>query len=154
MSSKEIAVALIDKLPEEATLMDIAQQIEMAAGAEFSHIRRDAHGRAWIDDCNVKVIEVVLDYLATGSTPEEIHIQFPHLSLAQIRAALAFYHDNRDEFDAEINRGLEQADSAWAASQNSPLRQRLRALGKEARLLVVKAVDGRGIVSPNTLHFS
>jgi hypothetical protein len=29
MSSKEIAVALIGKLPEEATLMDIAQGIEI-----------------------------------------------------------------------------------------------------------------------------
>jgi predicted transcriptional regulator len=32
MSSKEIAVALIDKLPEEATLTDIAQEIELVAG--------------------------------------------------------------------------------------------------------------------------
>ena len=63
MSSKEIAVALIDKLPAEATLVDIAQQIEMVAGAELNHIRCDARGRAWIDDSNVKVIEVVLDQL-------------------------------------------------------------------------------------------
>src|ERR1035441_9892456 len=97
---------------------------------EISHIHRDAEGRAWIDDCNVKVIEVVLDYLATGSTPDEIHVQYPHLSLAQIHAALAFYYDNREEFDAEIKLGLERADSAWAANQNSPLRQRLRILGK------------------------
>jgi len=32
MSSKEIAVALIGKLPEEASLMDIAQEIEFVAG--------------------------------------------------------------------------------------------------------------------------
>jgi predicted transcriptional regulator len=32
MSSKEIAVALIDKLPAGATLMDIAQEIELVAG--------------------------------------------------------------------------------------------------------------------------
>ena len=37
------------QLPEEATLMDIAQQIKMAAGAEISHIHRDDQGRAWID---------------------------------------------------------------------------------------------------------
>jgi uncharacterized protein (DUF433 family) len=97
---------------------------------EISHIHRDAEGRAWIDDRNIKVIEVVLDYLATGSSPEEIHAQYPRLSPAQIRAAPAFYYDNREEFDAAINRGLEQADSAWAASRNSPLRQRLRALGR------------------------
>ena len=32
-----------------------------------SHIRRDDDGVAWIDDTNVKVIEVVLDRLAYGS---------------------------------------------------------------------------------------
>jgi uncharacterized protein (DUF433 family) len=95
---------------------------------EITHIRLDAQGRAWIDDTNVKVSEVILDYLATGWTPFEIHVQYPHLSLAQIHAALASYYDNQDEFDVEINRGLERADSAWAANQNSPLRQRLRAI--------------------------
>jgi uncharacterized protein (DUF433 family) len=84
---------------------------------EVSHTHRDAAGRAWIDDRNVKVIEVLLDHLSTGSTPEEIHLQHPRISLAQIRAALAFYYDNREEFDAEINRGLEQADKVWAAAR-------------------------------------
>ena len=32
MSSKEIAMDLIHKLPDEATLMDIAQEIEFVAG--------------------------------------------------------------------------------------------------------------------------
>lgn len=32
MSSKKIAVALTGKLPEEATLMDIAREIELVAG--------------------------------------------------------------------------------------------------------------------------
>jgi uncharacterized protein (DUF433 family) len=92
----------------------------------ISHIRRDATGRAWIADSNVKVIEAVLDYSATGWTPLEIHVQYPRLSLAQIHAALAFYYDNQHEFDAEINHGLEQADTAWAACRNSRIRQRLR----------------------------
>lgn len=45
------------------------------------HIRLDARGVAWIDDANVKVIEVVLDRLAYGWSPEEIHFQHPHLRL-------------------------------------------------------------------------
>ncbi len=32
MSSKEIAIELIQKLPEETSLMDIAQEIEFVAG--------------------------------------------------------------------------------------------------------------------------
>ena len=54
-----------------------------------AHIRRDDRGAIWIDETNVKVIEVVLDRLAYGWSPEEIHFQHPDLSLAQIHAALA-----------------------------------------------------------------
>ena len=67
-----------------------------------SHIRRDPHGVTWIDDTNVKVIEVVLDRLAYGWSPEEIHFQHRDLSLAQIHAALAHYYDHQAELDAEI----------------------------------------------------
>src|SRR3990172_8587789 len=66
------------------------------------HIRLDARGVAWIDDVNVKVIEVVLDRLAYGWSPEEIHFQHPHLSLAQIHAALAYYYDHQAALDGEI----------------------------------------------------
>ena len=52
-----------------------------------THIRLDDRGVAWIDQTNVKVIEVVLDKLAHGSSPEEMHFQYPHLSLSQIYAA-------------------------------------------------------------------
>ena len=69
-----------------------------------SHIRRDDHGVAWIDDTNVKVIEVVLDRVAYGWGPEEIHFQHPALSLAQIHAALAYYYDHQAELGAEIAR--------------------------------------------------
>ncbi len=96
---------------------------------EINHIHRDSDGKAWIDDTNVKVIEVALDYLATGSTPEEIHVQYPHLSLAQIHAALSFYYDHRDEFDPAIESGLKENDERWAANQDSPVRSRLRRLG-------------------------
>jgi len=36
-----------------------------------SHIVLDENGVAWIDDTNVKVIELVLDKLAHGSSAEE-----------------------------------------------------------------------------------
>ncbi|MCC6392359.1 MAG: DUF433 domain-containing protein [Bryobacterales bacterium] len=56
--------------------------------AVFStRIELDPEGVAWIGDTKVKVIEVVLDKIAYGWSPEEIHFQHPHLSLAQIRRA-------------------------------------------------------------------
>jgi uncharacterized protein (DUF433 family) len=90
----------------------------------------DDRGRGWIDDTNVKVIEVVLDKLGWGLSPEEIRAGYPNLSLAQIHAALSYYYDHQAEYDAEIARQSEEADRLRAASLSSPLRQKLRAMGK------------------------
>lgn len=68
-----------------------------------THIRIDDRGVAWVDDTNVKVVEVVLDKLAHGWSPEEIQFQhYERLSLAQIYAALAYYHDHREHMDKQI----------------------------------------------------
>jgi uncharacterized protein (DUF433 family) len=93
------------------------------------HIRLDEHGVAWIDDANVKVIEVVLDRLAYGWSPEEIHFQQPHLSLAQIHAALAYYYDHQAALDAEIGRQEETARRLRQEAGDSPLVARLKARG-------------------------
>lgn len=98
--------------------------------AATSHIHLDENGRAWIDDTNVKVIEVVIDKLANESSPEEMHFQYPHLSLAQIYAALSYYHDHQAQFDAEIARQLSEVEALARQAADSPARQRLRKLGK------------------------
>jgi len=45
-------------------------------------IELDERGVAWITGTKVKVIEVATDKRAHGSSPEEMHLQYPHLSLA------------------------------------------------------------------------
>ena len=91
-----------------------------------AHIFLDDRGVAWIADTNVKVIEVVLDKLAHGSSPEEMHFQYPHLSLAQIHAALAHYYDHQAEMDAEIARQFADLAAVTAAAEESPLRKKLK----------------------------
>lgn len=91
-----------------------------------SLIQIDEDGVAWIAGANTKVIEVVVDKLAHGSSPEEMHFQYPHLSLAQIHAALSFYHEHETELEAEIERRLLQVNELAARQPDSPLRQRLR----------------------------
>ena len=95
-----------------------------------AHIHLDDQGRAWIDDTNTKVIEVVLDTMAYGWSPEETHFQHPHLSMSQIHAALSYYYDHQDEFDAEIGRQVQEYDALRATVEDSPIRRRLRAMGK------------------------
>jgi uncharacterized protein (DUF433 family) len=93
------------------------------------HVRLDAQGVAWIDDTNVKVIEVVLDRMAYGWSPEEIHFQHPHLSLAQIHSALAHYFDHQAQLDAEIAGQSEQVGRIREQAGESPLAIRLKARG-------------------------
>jgi uncharacterized protein (DUF433 family) len=102
----------------------------MTQAVATSHICLDERGVAWIDDTNVKVIEVVLDKLAHHSSPEEMHFQYPHLSLAQIHAALAYYYDHQPEFDAQIKRDQQEVEALAAQAGESPFRKRMRAEGK------------------------
>lgn len=95
-----------------------------------THIRLDERGIAWIDDTNVKVIEIVLDKIAHRSSPEEIHFQYPHLSLAQIYAALGYYHDHQPELDAQIQRGANDYERLKSEAVETPLQKRLKQLGK------------------------
>jgi uncharacterized protein (DUF433 family) len=97
---------------------------------ETHHIRIDDRGVAWIDDTNVKVIEVVVDKRAHGSSAEEMHFQYPHLSLAQIYAALSYYHDHQEQFDREIELQLRRVDESAAGAGETPVRKRLRDAGE------------------------
>lgn len=52
-----------------------------------------------------------------GHSPEEIAENFGHLSLAQVHAALACYHSNRDEIEGYL-REEEEADPGPAPAPN------------------------------------
>jgi uncharacterized protein (DUF433 family) len=93
-----------------------------------TQIELDDQGVAWISGTRVKVIEVALDKLAHGSSPEEIHFQYSHLSLSQIHAALAYYYDHQTELDEEIQKRWQEVNQLAAQETNSPLQQRLRDL--------------------------
>jgi uncharacterized protein (DUF433 family) len=95
-----------------------------------SRIELDDRGVAWITGANTKVIEVVLDKIAYGWSPEEMHLQHPHLSLAQIHAALSYYYEHQEELDADIERRHKEVEKMAAESADSPLRRKLLNLRK------------------------
>lgn len=96
-----------------------------------SLIEIDEKGVPWTSGANTKVVEVVLDKMAYGWSPEEMHRQHSHLSMAQIHAALAYYYEHQDEVDADIERRYRYVEELRAQQLDSPLRQRLRALKRE-----------------------
>lgn len=49
-------------------------------------------------------VQTIASAYKLGLSAEEIRDEIPHLALAQVYAALAYYHANRDEIDAAIAR--------------------------------------------------
>ncbi|HET6880387.1 MAG TPA: DUF433 domain-containing protein [Pirellulales bacterium] len=80
-----------------------------------------------IEGTRTKVIEVALDQIAYDWDADEIHRQYPYLSLPQIHAALGFYHENRSECDRLIDQQLAEVDQWRGQSQNASLSVKLRA---------------------------
>ena len=90
-----------------------------------TQIELDGDGVAWIGGTKVKVIEVVLDKIAYGWSPEEIHFQHPHLSLAQIHGALTYYYENQDHLDAQIKHRMREAEKVASQVSDADLRRKL-----------------------------
>ena len=96
-----------------------------ANATAYSHLSVDPDGRVWVTAANVKVSEIVADYLAHGSSAEEMALQFPHLSPSMIHSALAYYYDHRDQLEAELMESLAASRLRASAALDSPLRRRL-----------------------------
>ena len=98
-----------------------------------SLIELDERGVPWIVGANTKVVEVVLDKIAYGWSPEEMHRQHPHLSLAQIHAALSYYYEHQAEVDADIERRERFVDELRAQQTNRFTRAELEARVRKSR---------------------
>lgn len=93
------------------------------------HLYVDDTGREWIDDTNVSVVMVVVDVIGPNRmTAEQIQLERPRLTLAQIHAALAYYHDNRTAIDAEIARLDRDYQQLGANTEDARHQERLRAI--------------------------
>jgi len=58
-------------------------------------------GRVRIDGSRITVHTIAVLY-KQGQNAEEIARTYPHLSLSQVYTALAYYHANRDEVEADL----------------------------------------------------
>ena len=77
----------------------------------------------------MKVVELVSAHLAYGWSAEELHFQFPHLTLGQIYSALAYYWDHREEFEKEIERQLSVVDAYRRSAGESDFVKRMKVKG-------------------------
>ena len=66
-------------------------------------------GHLRINGTRMTVNQLAVRY-KQGDTPEEIVDQYPHLTLAQVYTALAYYHANREEIEADLAAEKIEAD--------------------------------------------
>jgi uncharacterized protein (DUF433 family) len=93
-----------------ATIVDIGSLIERSP-----EIRR---GRPCIAGTGVTVRRIA-GWHNLGLSPEEIAARLEHLTLAQVHAALAYYHANRDEIDSDIQNEEAVAEEILRTSAKS-----------------------------------
>ncbi|MEX1027036.1 MAG: DUF433 domain-containing protein [Candidatus Paceibacterota bacterium] len=76
-------------------------------------------GKPRIKGTRLTVADVVL-WTEQGMCPDEIVTEFPQLSLADVHAALAYYHDNRDLIDRQIKESSEFVARLRASASDVP----------------------------------
>ena len=101
----------------------------MILAETYPHISVTPEGVPTLSGTTIKVVEIVLDYLAHRWTADEIQRQHPHLSLGQIHSALAYYFDHQNEMDDVIDEQLRQVAAIRSRVESSAVRDKLRALG-------------------------
>lgn len=72
---------------------------------EHPYITRRADtcgGKPILAGTRIKVSDVVIEVKRMGMTPDEVVQAHPHLSLAQVHAALAYYDNHMDDIEREI----------------------------------------------------
>lgn len=78
---------------------------------EHPYIERRAGvrgGAPVIRGTGIRVLDVAVRYEVMNMTPEEILLAYPHLSLAQIHGALAYYYAHKAELDKEWQASLKK----------------------------------------------
>ena len=98
------------------------------ATVDYPHISLDSTNVPVLTGTRIKVVEIVLDHLAHGSDAEEIHRQFPFLTLGQIHSALAYYYDHQEAVDQDIAQRLHKVGEIQSRLGDSPLSRKLKAI--------------------------
>ena len=75
----------------------ISQHIEITSGI--------CGGKPRIAGHRIKVQDIVIWHERMGMSPDEIIYHHPTITLADVYAALVYYHDNREEIRRQLEAG-------------------------------------------------
>ena len=91
---------------------------------DYPHIAHAAGDVARLErHPRIRVAQIAADHIGNGWSAEEIIRQYPHLTAAEVHAALGYYFDHRGDIDAELAAEFAALD---VADQQAPSALRLR----------------------------
>jgi uncharacterized protein (DUF433 family) len=119
------------KQPKEIRMIALPETVALP-------LKMDEHGTIRVSGTRVTFDTVIACY-HQGDSPEAIHEGFDVLPLNDIYAVIAYYLAHRDELDAYLKRGQEEAErlrQEWEASytpEQKAFNERIRKLAEEKR---------------------
>jgi uncharacterized protein (DUF433 family) len=114
-------------------LISLVGEIEVELESYLEFLADDA---IRIAGTRVGIETVVSDY-QEGTSPEEIALRYPTLTLEQIHATITYYLAHPDRVNAYLQRVWQQQEAAYQQSQQSPsalmrsLRERVARLRRD-----------------------
>ena len=92
------------------------------------HIQTDpSTGKPCIAGTGIRVWDIYVLHERQGRTPDEIVAAYPHLTLADVHAALAYYWDNKDQIEQQMKEADEFVEQLKAANGPGSLARKLDA---------------------------
>src|SRR6266550_7807431 len=102
----------------------------MTVAANYPHIEKTGGDPARLQRLpRIRVAQIVIDYLNHGWSADEICIHYPHLKLAEVHSAMAYYFDHQSEIDGEIEDEQRLIEESRRTAKPTPVELRLRAQG-------------------------
>jgi uncharacterized protein (DUF433 family) len=83
-------------------------------------------GRPRIDGHRIQVEDIAIWHERMGMSPDQIVSEYPSITLADVHAALAYYYENRERIDADIEVAKQYGEEMKAKARPSRLQENLR----------------------------
>src|SRR4051794_7305634 len=83
-------------------------------------------GRPRIEGHRIQVEDVAIWHERMGMSPDEIVSEYPTITLADVHSALAYYYENRERIDADIENAKKLTEELKTKAGPSLLQKKLR----------------------------
>ncbi|HYV38860.1 MAG TPA: DUF433 domain-containing protein [Gemmataceae bacterium] len=102
----------------------------MSVEVSYPHIEKAEGGPAHLARLpRIRVAQIVIDYINHGWPANEICIHYPHLKLAEVHSAMAYYFAHQPEVDGEIEKEQQLIEESRKNTLPTAVERRLRAQG-------------------------